>query len=104
MKRILAGPVLGVATVLATVAVAPAIAYADDSGSCFWPEDGDEYPAGTEKEEFWGTEPRPGGRVVHRYRIFRCENGAWMYQGDKYYPGQSDDDDDDDGDYTPILT
>jgi hypothetical protein len=98
MKRFLGAVALAAAASAAVFGFGAVPASADEN-TCVWYEDGDEYPVGTVKEEFWGTENRPGGRVEHRFRLFRCEPGSWWnYVGDKYYPagGGGDDDDDDD--------
>ena len=105
MKRRLAGAAFAIAAILGTLSLGSAPAQADDDGSCVWYEDGDEYPEGTQKEEYWGVETRPDGRAVYRYRVFRCAHGAWWYEGSTYYPVDRDDDDDDEGDgHTEILT
>jgi hypothetical protein len=109
MNVVVRGATLGIVAVTAVTAMlaaAPAPTFADEPGSCVWYEEpGEAYPPGTYKEEFWGTETRPDGRMYHRFRIFRCVNGAWWYEGDKYYPAERDRDDDDDWDgHREILT
>jgi hypothetical protein len=99
MKRFLGGVAFAVAASTAVLGFGAAPASADDD-VCVWSdEEGGEYPVGSVKEEFWGTETRPDGRVEHRYRLFRCEPGDWWnYIGDRYYPDRSGGgDDDDDG-------
>jgi hypothetical protein len=109
MKKLIGGAAFAVMASGALVNLGPTPAHANEATSCVWtPEEGaGEYPEGTVKEEFWGTETRPDGSVVHRYRLWRCSHGTWWYEGDKYYPAQPDSDDDDgwgDGGHREILT
>jgi len=50
--------------------------------------------------EDWGVEWR-NGRLVRRYRIWRCAEGTWIYERSEYVEGW---DNPDTGDHEPILT
>jgi hypothetical protein len=71
MKKLIGGAAFAVMASGALVNLGPTSAHANEATSCVWtPEKGvGEYPEGTVKEEFWGTETRPDGSVMHRYRL-----------------------------------
>jgi hypothetical protein len=103
MKRLLACTAAAVAVTSGTLALSVQPAQADDGdGSCVWSyADGNiEYAEGLTVREDWGVEWR-NGRLVRRYRIWRCVAGTWVYERSEYVEGW---DNPDHGDHGPVLT
>jgi hypothetical protein len=103
MKRLLACAAVAVSITGGTLALSIQPARADDGdGSCVWsyPDGNVEYANGDTVREDWGVEWR-NGRLVRRYRIWRCAEGTWIYERSEYVEGW---DNPDTGDHEPILT
>ena len=89
MKRLLAGAVVAVAVTSGTLALSFEPAHADDGdGSCVWSYAGGnvEYANGDSVREDRGVEWR-NGRLVRRYRIWRCVAGTWIFERSEYVEG-----------------
>jgi hypothetical protein len=78
MRKLVACVALAVAAAVpATLALDAGPAHADETNSCRWYVDGQDYSAGTVKVEDWGVSRTPDGRWVRTLRYFACRTGGW---------------------------